>query len=166
METEEILDILKESFERTYYVYGGEKNITSKEILDFFNADFEASLELALNNCKTLKAYKLFKKRKNGTLGSLFINARAVLDLDVWMEAKPHRKKGFAFRPGWHCTFAPFAPHLTKNNNRVWGEVEVEDYTIFKRPETQGGLWILAKKMKIVKELTEEDVRKINEKTK
>ena len=87
--------------------------------------------------------------RKNGTLGSLFINRRNVIPIEVWLEAEDHPTKGYAHRPGWHCTFKPEVPHLS-TKGRVWVEVEVEDYSIFERPISQGGKWILANKMKVV----------------
>ena len=59
-------------------------------------------------------AYKLFKVRKDGSIGSLFINQKDRLQINTWLEAKPHRTKGFAFRPGWHALFSPSAPHLSK----------------------------------------------------
>jgi hypothetical protein len=95
-----------------------------------------------------MKAYKLMRLRKDGTLASLFINKRYVIPINIWLEAEDHPTKGYAHRPGWHCTFEPYAPHLSKKN-RVWVEVEVEDYSFFERPENQGGQWILANKMKI-----------------
>lgn len=97
-----------------------------------------------------MKAYKLMRMRKDGTLGSLFINKKAVIPLGVWLEAEDHPTKGYAHRPGWHCTFKPEAPHLTMRG-RLWVEVEVEDYEVFERPINQGGKWILAKRMKAVK---------------
>ena len=87
--------------------------------------------------------------RKNGTLGSLFINRRNVIPIGVWLEAEDHPTKGYAHRPGWHCTFKPEAPHLS-TKDRVWVKVEVEDYAVFERPMSQGGKWILANKMKVV----------------
>jgi hypothetical protein len=97
-------------------------------------------------------AYKLFTKRKNGTIGSLFINRRAVLKPSQWLVAEDHRTDGFSHRPGWHCTARPEAPHL-KADGRVWYQVEIEDYTTFKRPQSQGGKWLLANKLKIIKPL-------------
>jgi hypothetical protein len=97
-----------------------------------------------------MKAYKLMRLRKNGTLGSLFINKRDVIPIDVWLEAEDHPTKGYAHRPGWHCTFKPVAPHLSLKN-RVWVEVEVEDFEVFERPISQGGKWILAKQMKVIR---------------
>lgn len=104
---------------------------------------------------KSQKAYKLFKIRKNGTLGPLFINASQVVPVGKWLPAESHPTKGFAFRPGWHCCFTPNAPHLKMDPKggcrRVWCEVEVRGTTTYKRPESQGGSWILAEEMKVVK---------------
>jgi len=46
----------------------------------------------------------------------------------------------------------PIAPHLSEKD-RVWVEVEVEDVEYYNRPESQGGTWVLAQKMKVIKEL-------------
>lgn len=35
--------------------------------------------------------------------------------------------------------------------DRAWFVVEVKDYTTHERPASQGGKWLLAKKMRIVK---------------
>lgn len=95
------------------------------------------------------RAYKLVKLRKNGTLGSLFINARAILPLGEWMEAQTtHRRQGFSYRPGWHVTPRPVAPHLS-TEGRTWVSVLVRDFTVLDRPESQGGQWWLAKHMMI-----------------
>lgn len=40
-----------------------------------------------------MKAYKLFKIRKDGSIGSLFINASEKYQLDTWMDALPIPKK-------------------------------------------------------------------------
>ena len=97
-----------------------------------------------------MKAYKLVRLRKNKTLGSLFISRKNILPVGVWMPAEDHFTKGYAHRPGWHCTFEPCAPHLSLKN-RVWVEVEVHNFRIFERPAHQGGRWILANWMKIIK---------------
>jgi len=99
-----------------------------------------------------MKAYKLLKKRKNGTLGPLFINRRQVIPLGEWLQAEEHRTKGYKFRPGWHVTPKPEAPHLSMKN-RVWCEVEIQDYKILERPASQGGTWLIAQRMKVVKEM-------------
>lgn len=103
-------------------------------------------------NKNHIRAFKLLRKLKDGTLSPLFINQKARLPLDTWMAAESHPTKGFAYRPGWHCTLYPTAPHLS-TKNRVWCEVEVEDFKVFSRPVNQGGVWILANNMKIIKEL-------------
>ena len=69
--------------------------------------------------------------------------------MDEWMEAEDHPTKGFAHRPGWHCTAQPKAPHLSEKG-RVWLQVEISGAKEFKRPESQGGLWYLADAMKIL----------------
>lgn len=97
-------------------------------------------------------AYKLFRKRKDGTLGSLFICKKEILPFGVWLNAVPFPTKGFKFRPGWHCTFTPHAPHLS-TKDRVWCRVEIEQFDEIPRPPAQGGLWYLAKRMKIISEL-------------
>lgn len=95
-------------------------------------------------------AYKLIKQRKNGTLGPLFIEASRVVRVGVWEEARPVRKKGFAFRPGWHVCAEPKAPHLKMKPDRVWVRVEVGgEITEHQRPESQGGLWYTCEKMKV-----------------
>jgi hypothetical protein len=100
-----------------------------------------------------IQVYKLFKKRKDGTLGSLFINQKAKLKFDTWYEAETeHYKKGFTYRPGWHCTGEKNAPHLTERG-RVWCKVEIYDYEELIRPQIQGSKWYLAKNMKIIKEV-------------
>lgn len=99
-----------------------------------------------------MKAYKLIRKMKDGSLSPLFINKKSRIPLNVWLEAESHPTKGFAYRKGWHCTLTPVAPHLSKKD-RVWVEVEIEDYEYYNRPESQGGTWVLAQKMKIIKEI-------------
>lgn len=95
------------------------------------------------------KAYKLFKVRRDGTLGSLFINCRQRIPIGQWLEAETHHhRKGYAYRPGWHFTFEPKAPHLS-NKGRVWCEIEVKHFVRYNRPVSQGGVWGLAKFMKI-----------------
>jgi hypothetical protein len=99
-----------------------------------------------------MKAYKLIRKMKDGSLSPLFINKKSRIPVGLWMDAELNPTKGFAVRKGWHCTLTPEAPHLSKNN-RVWVEVEVDDFEYFNRPESQGGTWVLAQRMQIVKEL-------------
>lgn len=94
-------------------------------------------------------AYKLFKVRADGSIGPLFINARQRIPIGEWLDAEPHRTKGFAYRPGWHCTLKPIAPHLS-TKGRAWYRVEVEGTRQYARPESQGGTWVLAEKLKVL----------------
>lgn len=99
-----------------------------------------------------MQAYKLLRVRRDGTIGSLFINRKRVLPVGEWMDAEEHQTKGFAFRPGWHAMAKPEAPHLSPKG-RKWYRVQVSGVTKCHRPASQGGLWYLAKRMKIVGEL-------------
>ena len=101
-----------------------------------------------------MEAFKLFRLLKSGEITSLFINKTRRLPYNEWMDFENYPTSGFAERPGWHCTVEPNAPHLKmvlKNGEvRVWKRVLIEDYTKFQRPDNQGGLWYLAKRMKIL----------------
>ena len=101
-------------------------------------------------------AYKLIKVRKDGTLGPLFIDASRRLPVGEWLEAEAVKRKGFAFRPGFHCCEKPIAPHLKERLSsgevRKWFVVEIEDYRAETRPANQGN-WYVANRMKIIKPL-------------
>ena len=64
------------------------------------------------------------------------------------MKAESHPTAGFALRPGWHVTRLPVAPHLSMKG-RVWVRCDVECVKEFKRPECQGGVWLLAEWMRV-----------------
>lgn len=99
-----------------------------------------------------MKAYKLIRKLKDGSLSPLFINKKSRIPIGKWLDAESHPTKGFAYRKGWHCCLKPHAPHLSLKD-RVWVEVEIDDYEYYQRPESQGGTWVLAQKMKITRVL-------------
>jgi len=117
----------------------------------FFFLNFFVSLVIIYYICN-MKAYKLVRKLRDGSLAPLFINKRSRIPIGVWLEAEKHPTKGYATRKGWHCLLKPVAPHLSQKN-RVWVEVEVEDYEHYQRPEKQGGAWVLAQKMKVIKQI-------------
>ena len=106
------------------------------------------------HNKMTKIAYKLFRELKSGQITSLFINKTRKLQYNKWLEYENYPTSGFAERPGWHCTEKPCAPHLKmelkSGEKRVWKTVMIQDFTEFKRPENQGGLWFLAKRIKII----------------
>jgi hypothetical protein len=104
---------------------------------------------------KTIDGFKLFTLRKDGTIGPLFINRKLRIELGKWYEAEDHPTKGYAHRPGWHCTTKKCAPHLS-TKGRVWAKVKMQDCKKFERPQSQGGTWILAQRMKVVEILEEE----------
>jgi hypothetical protein len=102
----------------------------------------------------TIQGYKLFRLRKDGTLGPLFINRKQVIPLGVTLEAQCLPTKGFAVRQGWHATLTKSAPHLSEKlasgEQRVWCKVLLEDCTYYDRPESQGGKWVLAKRLTVL----------------
>ena len=104
-----------------------------------------------------MKAYKLLRKRRDGSLGPLFINRCQVIPCGEWLAAEDHPTKGFKQRPGWHCAARPVAPHLKtelrSGERRVWCEVAIEQITEYPRPANQGGKWLLAERMRIIREL-------------
>lgn len=100
--------------------------------------------------------FKLFRLRRDGSLGPLFINRRQVVPVGEWLPAEDHPTKGYAHRPGWHCTFHPHAPHLKSGpgSGRVWTECEAEGVRVYSRPESQGGKWVLADRLRVVRVLS------------
>lgn len=95
----------------------------------------------------------------------MFINKTIETPIGKWLKAECIPTKGFAVRKGFHCCFTPNAPHLKMQlsfgEQRIWVECEVEDWERYDRPESQGGAWILAQKMKITRVLTLEEVNQI-----
>lgn len=110
-------------------------------------------------------AYKLLRRLKDGKLYPLFINKKETTEFNKWLIAECYPTKGFAVRKGFHCTFTPYAPHLSmklaSGEERVWVECEIEDWTTYDRPESQGGKWILAQRMKLLRELINEEVENL-----
>ena len=101
-----------------------------------------------------INAYKLLRLRIDGSLGPLFVGRTQVFTVGNWMNSRedlPH--PGLAHRPGFHCCSTQKAPHiklkLKNGEQRVWCSVSIEKYESYKRPECQGGLWYVAKRMKI-----------------
>ncbi len=93
--------------------------------------------------------YKLFRQRKDGSLGPLFINRKQRLCLNIEYKSENHPTKGYAVRPGWHICKEMNAPHLSKKD-RIWAKVRFSDYQRVERPVSQGGTWFIANKMTIL----------------
>lgn len=92
--------------------------------------------------------YKLFRLRKDGTLGPLFINRKQRINWFVWYVAEDHPTKGYAHRPGWHILEKKSAPHLSKKG-RIWCKVYFDETLSERhvRPKSQGGVWYTAPAM-------------------
>lgn len=99
-----------------------------------------------------MRAYKLIRKLKDGSLSPLFINKKSRIPIGVWLIAEEHPTNGYAVRKGWHCLLKPIAPHLS-TKNRVWVVVEIEETELYQRSESQGGTWVLAQKMMVINEI-------------
>lgn len=95
------------------------------------------------------RAYKLLRIRKDGSLGPLFINKKLRIPFKEWLEAENHPTKGYTVRPGWHVAKQPCAPHLSLKD-RVWAEVDIDDWYEFKRPVKQGSVWLIARIMRVL----------------
>lgn len=93
--------------------------------------------------------WKLFRQRKDGTLGPLFINRGLVIVPGSRYDAEDHPTKGYAHRPGWHLADTPHAPHLT-TRGRVWARVEYGEHYRLERPSNQGGYWIIARWIRVL----------------
>jgi len=87
--------------------------------------------------------------RANGTLGPLYINKTQVIPIGKWLRSRSHPTPGFAVRPGWHTVPTPHAPHLSEEG-RVWCKVRIDGVREVPRPHAQGGVWLLARRMKVV----------------
>jgi hypothetical protein len=114
-----------------------------------FQTESTGSSPVIRSKKENMIGYKLFRQRKDGTLGPLFINRKQKLVVGTKYVAEEHPTKGFAFRPGWHICSEMNAPHLSKKD-RVWAKVKFTNYTSHVRPESQGGLWYTAKNMTII----------------
>lgn len=98
----------------------------------------------------TIRAWKLLRLRRDGTLGPLFINRPQVIPLNQWLQAEDHPTPGYQHRPGWHAAPHRFAPHLSPRG-RVWCRVELRGWVRIKRPKSQGSAGYLAKNMWVMK---------------
>lgn len=108
----------------------------------------------------TVKAYKLFRVRRDGSLGPVIINRGARIPVGEWLECEDHSGKaksyGVAVRVGFHACAEPVAPHLTKPSkkadadNRTWYAVELEGAVEMHRGVDGGSDWFVARRMRVV----------------
>lgn len=109
-----------------------------------------------------MKAYKIFKKdQKTGLFKPAQVPMRSLsvegYETGVWYEAEDAQPKELKNRVGFHCARKPSVPHIKIIPGKVvWVEVEIDDYELINRPESQGGIWYLARFLKINRELDED----------
>jgi len=103
-----------------------------------------------------MTVFKLMRKKDN-SFYPLFINRKTEYKKEKWISAECIPTKGFSVRKGFHCCVRPIAPHLklelSNGEKRVWILAEVKKFKFYERPESQGGLWVLAQKIKILGEV-------------
>lgn len=91
-----------------------------------------------------MKAYKLLRIKKDGKLYPLFVDTKTFIPIGVWIKAKCGELKSngnvksklgdLCYRPGYHLSDLPYAPHIGKkgdsgriefmNKDHVWCECE------------------------------------------
>tara|TARA_B110000858_G_C17782961_1_gene465725 strand:- start:1241 stop:2047 length:807 start_codon:yes stop_codon:yes gene_type:complete len=180
---------------------------------------------------KTVTAYKLFNKKKDGRLYPLYVNKNTPVEMGVWLpaeegeRAKDNKSGGrmvksslgdLAYRPGWHAGDYPMATHIGgkskgksqnepdyRPDNQVWAEVEMSDevdwqaradangtvlksgpfkgqisakskaitdqlpkggHYRFKTNNNMTGDWIIGGELRVVREISDDEVKAINSK--
>jgi hypothetical protein len=117
---------------------------------------------MSLENKKTSKqkksdpiyAYKLMRKRVDGSIGSLYIGRAKKLPINEWIKSECIPTKKFKVRAGWHTLSKPVAPHLKKDiDQRKWFYVQISNYKKIERPKSQGGIWYISDWIKIIKQI-------------
>lgn len=174
---------------------------------DFEQALSEASIKTAKASrapSKTVKAYKLFRKKPDGNLYAMMVDANTPIPVGEWMDAKAGEMtdKGkvksrigpLSYRPGWHAAPVPVARQigakdpaynkpLYRNPDEVWAEVELSADTDYQQEAEQspgkrltkipengmyrynnaGDEWMISGKMRINRELSDQEVQEINQ---
>lgn len=137
---------------KCYGVYGYNPDGTQYHIKDLPTLDQAEKCVTTLYGPVTW-GWKLFRLIPFFVINfRFFINKTKELPMGKIMPAEDHPTKGFAHRPGWHCTSKPEAPHLSEKGRvwlmvRLYGEVVKVD-----RPASQGGQWFLAEHMEILQQ--------------
>ena len=93
-----------------------------------------------------MQMYKQFRIDKNGNLHPLYVLSNETIPVGVWVKAKAGTRTdsgkvisklgGLAYRPGWHLSEIPYAPHIGikvdgkiqyMHDDTVWALCEVAD---------------------------------------
>lgn len=104
-----------------------------------------------------IKTYKLLEVR-NGKLYPLYVNANKETPIHVWIHAecgekigdkvKAGKLKKLAYRPGWHTSQNPIAPHIGKkrdgeiyamHDSHVWCECFINDKVNYQDKANENG---------------------------
>lgn len=103
-----------------------------------------------------MTGYKLLRKRRDGSYGTLFINRKLKLYPGIWYPAEDHPTSGFAHRPGWHVLPKPESNRLALKDNRVWCLVLFDHKETINKPLSQGGPCYIGNSLMIVEEVGSE----------
>lgn len=104
-----------------------------------------------------MTAWKLFRVRRDGSLGSLFVDRRRVLPIGVWLDARDCRPKGLAYRPGWHASESPALPHLSRRGRVLCLVALAGEIVRHERPASQGGAWLTATRLMILEKRSDSE---------
>ena len=99
----------------------------------------------------SVRGFKLFRLRADGTLGPLFIGARLRVPVGRWVRAQDLPAPSWMTvrrRPGWHATTRPAAPHLSERG-RVWCAVSLRGARAVPRPKGLGEVWYVARWLRV-----------------
>jgi hypothetical protein len=92
--------------------------------------------------------------RRDGTLGSLFVDRKSTIPVGRWLYAKLKPTPGLKPRKGFHSLLKPVEPHLKTDlksgERRRWFVCQALDYETIVRPEAQGGTWVVSERLKIL----------------
>lgn len=83
-------------------------------------------------------AHKLFRKLKDNSITSLYINKKRKLPINEWLDAECHPTKGYSIRPYWHSVSNPNNVKHLSLKGRIWLKVEIDDFIEISRPLNQG----------------------------
>jgi hypothetical protein len=107
-----------------------------------------------------MKAFKLFRVRRDGSLGPVIINRGQRVPVGKWLKCEDHSDKarsyGVAVRVGFHATKEAHAPHLTNGSkqaitdNRTWFVVELRKVRAEHRGVDGGSDWYVAEQMRVL----------------
>ena len=110
--------------------------------------------------------YKVMRYKSDGMLYSVNVARRKLYSIDEWYEAECILTKHYIEERGFHGYEKPDIPkykqELQRGEKRIWVECEVSDCET-KYNAHDKTTWVIAQRMKILRALSEDDIREILE---